>query len=285
MNIYDFTHPDDIAALELLNAIPVLPTVVKKMMDLGIEQLYYGLNRASKIKLSPTQLPKLYELLPPICQQLEIPEPEFYLEMNPMPNAYAFGDTQTAITLTSSLVEMVSTEELRAIIAHECGHIACHHMLYHTLAQYLANASGMVESLAKLAIPIHYALMYWQRKSELSCDRAAAFVTSPETVMAVMARLAGGPRSITASVNMEEWAQQAEEYDQIYNGTTWNKTLQRLAVLDQSHPYNAVRVREILKWKNSVQYQQALLNNPVCPHCHRPVDKRWKYCEYCGQKL
>ena len=285
MNIYDFTHPDDIAALELLNAIPVLPTVVKKMMDLGIEQLYYGLNRASKIKLSPTQLPKLYELLPPICQQLEIPEPEFYLEMNPMPNAYAFGDTQTAITLTSSLVEMVSTEELRAIIAHECGHIACHHMLYHTLEQYLANASGIVESLAKLAIPIHYALMYWQRKSELSCDRAAAFVTSPETVMAVMARLAGGPRSITASVNMEEWAQQADEYDQIYNGTTWNKTLQRLAVLDQSHPYNAVRVREILKWKNSGQYQQALLNNPVCPLCHRPVDKRWKYCEYCGQKL
>lgn len=285
MNISEFTHPDDLDALELLNNIPVLPAVLKKVMDLGIEQLYFGLNKASKIKLSPTQLPELYNILPPICEQLEIKEPEFYLEMNPMPNAYAFGDTQTAITITSSLVELVSSEELRAIVAHECGHIACHHMLYHSLAQILANASGIFESLANLAVPIHYALMYWQRKSELSCDRAAAYVTSPDTVMSVMARLAGGPKSITANVNMQEWAQQADEYERIYNGKTWNKVLQRYAVLDQDHPFHAVRVREILKWKESGQYKTAIENNPICPSCHRPVCKSWKFCQHCGSKL
>lgn len=285
MNISEFTHPDDLDALELLNNLPVLPAILKKVMDLGIEQLYFGLNKASKIKLSPTQLPELYNILPPICEQLEIKEPEFYLEMNPMPNAYAFGDTQTAITITSSLVELVSSEELRAIVAHECGHIACHHMLYHSLAQILANASGIFESLANLAVPIHYALMYWQRKSELSCDRAAAYVTSPDTVMSVMARLAGGPKSITANVNMQEWAQQADEYERIYNGKTWNKVLQRYAVLDQDHPFHAVRVREILKWKESGQYKSAIENNPVCPSCHRPVYKSWKFCQHCGSKL
>lgn len=108
---------------------------------------------------------------------MEIQEPEFYLEMDPMPNAYAFGDTQTAITITSSLVEMMSHEELRAVVA----------------------------------------------------------------------RFVGGPKSITSKVNMLEWAMQADEYEKIYNGSTWNKTLQRLAVIDQSHPFSAVRVREILK--------------------------------------
>ena len=103
--------------------------------------------------------------------------------------------------------------------------------------------------------------------------------------MSVMARLAGGPKSITSKVNMEEWAQQADEYEKIYNGGMWDKTLQRLAVLDLAHPYHAVRVREILKWKNSGQYQQALNNNPVCPSCHRPVDKSWKFCQYCGHQL
>lgn len=285
MNISEFTHPDDLDALELLNKIPILPAVLKKVMDLGIEQLYFGLNKASKIKLSEKQLPELYHILPPICAQLEIEEPEFYLEMNPLPNAYAFGDTQTAITITSSLVELVSHDELRAVVAHECGHIACHHMLYHSLAQILANASGLFESLATLAAPLHYALMFWQRKSELSCDRAAAFVTSPETVMTVMARLAGGPKSITGNVNMVEWAKQADEYDGIYNGSTWNKTLQRLAVLDQDHPFHAVRVREILKWKESGQYRKALTSHPVCSSCHRPVIPSWKFCEHCGQKL
>ena len=137
---------------------------------MGYEQLYVGLNRASKIKLSPTQLPELYNILPPICELLEIKEPEFYLEMSPEPNAYAFGDTQTAISITSAFVEYASHEELRAIVAHECGHIACHHMLYHSLAQILSDASGLFETLANFAMPIHYALMYWQRKSELSCD-------------------------------------------------------------------------------------------------------------------
>ena len=251
----------------------------------GNDKIWKRLYKASKIRVSPTQLPEIYNILPPICDQLEIVEPEFYLEMNPMPNAYAFGDTKTAITVTSSLVEMMSKDELTAVVAHECGHIACHHMLYHSLAQILANASGMFESLANLAVPIHYALMYWQRQSELSCDRAAVYVTSPETVMAVMARLAGGPKSITAKVNMREWARQADEYEKIYNGGVWDKTLQRLAVMDQDHPFHAVRVREILKWKNNGQYQRLLANHPVCPRCHRPIEASWRFCEHCGNKL
>lgn len=44
-------------------------------MDVGAEQLQTGLNMASKVKLSPTQLPRLYNILPPICERLEIKVP------------------------------------------------------------------------------------------------------------------------------------------------------------------------------------------------------------------
>lgn len=67
MNLTEFTHPEDLDALEVLNAIPILPVVLKKAMDLGVEQLYFGLNKASKIRLSENQLPELYNILPPIC--------------------------------------------------------------------------------------------------------------------------------------------------------------------------------------------------------------------------
>lgn len=229
--------------------------------------------------------PMLPNILPPICEQLEIKEPEFYLEMNPAPNAYAFGDTQTAITITSALVDMMSEDELVGVVAHECGHIACRHMLYHTLAQVIANTSGMFETLAKLAVPIHYALMYWQRKSELSCDRAAAYIVGPKATASMLARLAGGPKSITSELNLEELAEQADLYDAFCKNGLWNKTLQTYAVMDQDHPFTSVRVREMLKWTESEDYQNLINGGPFCPHCHTPVDPTWKFCQHCGHKL
>lgn len=178
----EFIHPEDAAALQQLESIPGFPLLVKKILALGLEQLQYGINMASTIRLSSKQLPEIYKHLPPICQKLGIEEPEFYLEMNPMPNAYTFGDTKIFITITSGLVEMMDDEELDAVIAHECGHILCRHVLYNSLANYLRLGANALGILGSLAAPIEYALYYWNRKSELSCDRCAALVTSPEVV-------------------------------------------------------------------------------------------------------
>lgn len=285
MQTIDFIHPEDAAALEALQKIPVLPKVIKSFMDLGVEQFQTGLNMASKVRLSPTQLSHLYYILPPICELLDIKEPDFYLEMSPIPNAYAFGDTQTAITITSALVEMMSEEELRGVVAHECGHIACHHMLYHTLAYMLANAMGMFETLTSLAAPLHYALMYWQRKSELSCDRVAAFIVGPQTTTSMLARLAGGPKSITSKLNLVELAGQADLYDAFCKSGLWNKALQTYAVLNKDHPFTSVRVRELLKWIDTHQYKLLTSSKRICPHCHQAIDDDWRFCQHCGKKI
>lgn len=285
MQYTEFIHPEDAAALKALKAVPLLSKVLKKAMDIGAEQLQTGMNMATKIRLSPTQLPHLYNLLPPICEQLEIREPEYFLEMSPLPNAYAFGDTQTAITITSALVEMMSEEELRAVVAHECGHIACHHMLYHTLAQMIANASGAFEALAALAIPVQVALFYWQRKSELSCDRAAAYITGPDATASMLARLAGGPKSITSQLNMEELARQADQYDALCKDGMWNKALQTFAVCDKDHPFVAVRMREMLNWTATQDFRHLLESHHVCPNCGKEVDEHWHFCQNCGTPL
>lgn len=61
----EFIHPEDAAALRQLESIPGFPTIVKKILELGFEKLWYGLNMASNIRLSPTQLPEIYNHLPP----------------------------------------------------------------------------------------------------------------------------------------------------------------------------------------------------------------------------
>lgn len=286
----EFIHPEDAAALRQLESIPGFPTLVKKFYALGYEKLLYGTNMASNIRLSETQLPELYRHLPPICRKLGVSEPEFYLEMNPMPNAYTFGDTKIFITMTSGLVEMMSADELDAVLAHECGHILCRHVLYHNMANLLINGADAFGLLGMLTVPIKYALLYWQRKSELSCDRAGAIITSPETVSRVMVRLSGGPKSITENVNIDEWAKQADQYESIRNDGAWNKALQTYAIMGTDHPFSAVRVREILKWGNTPQYhniKNGFSNMPenACPKCGQPVDTSWQFCRYCGTKL
>ena len=77
MNSNNYTHPEDAAALRNLKAIPGFPALVKKTMEFGYERAIYGENMASRIRLSPTQLPEIYNRLPPICQKLGISEPNF----------------------------------------------------------------------------------------------------------------------------------------------------------------------------------------------------------------
>lgn len=287
----EFIHPEDAAALRQLENIPGFPALMKRIMALGLEQLHYGVNMATAIRLSPTQLPQLYKHLPPICEKLGIDEPEFYLQMDPVPNAWTSGDTKIYITITSGLVEMMDDEELNAIIAHECGHILCRHVLYHSIARYILAGADAWGILGSLTIPIQYAILYWQRKSELSCDRCASIITSPEIVARSMARLAGGPKNVTDNLNMQEWAKQADKYDEIRNGGLWNKTLQLSETIGRSHPFCAVRVREILKWGQSLQYKnlrqnlQLQASDRKCTKCGRPVSMNWVYCKHCGKKL
>lgn len=290
----DFIHPEDAAALRQMENMPGFASIIKKILAIGLENLQYGVNMASAIRLSEKQLPEIYRHLPPICEKMGIPEPEFYLQMDPNPNAWTFGDSRIYITVTSGLVEMMSDKELDAIIAHECGHILCRHVLYHMVAQWLSSGLANLGILGTLATPIQYALCYWSRKSELSADRAASIITSPETVASTMARLSGGPKSLTSEIDLKEWAKQADNYDEIKNDGLWNKALQLAVIAGLDHPFSAVRVREILKWRESEQYR-AIKNGSTlsgttrlmckCPSCAREIQAGWKFCQHCGYKL
>lgn len=287
----DFMHPEDAAALEQLENIPGFPAFVKKILQLGLEQMQYGINMASSIRLSPTQLPELYNRLPPICEKLGIEVPEFYLQMNPTPNAWTFGDTRKYITITSGLVDLLTERELDAVLAHECGHIICRHVLYHSIANYILRGIDSLGVLGLCTVPMQYAILYWYRKSELSCDRVGAFITDPETAAYTEARLAGGPSSVTKDINLEEWAKQADAYEEIRTDGVWNKALQVYAIAAQTHPFSAVRVREVLKWSKTEQYKRIVeyLNSSKdsvrCPRCGNVIQNTWCYCKFCGEKI
>lgn len=247
-----FIHPEDRDALNKLQAIPGLDALMKKFMQAVTEDMMHGINMASKIKLGPTQLPELHAILRETCETLQIPEPEFYLEMDPMPNAYTSGDTKPFVVVNSGIIDLLSKDELKAVIAHECGHILCHHVLYHTLAQLLVSGGGALGGAFGLGIvsePLQWALMYWVRRSEFSADRVAAHVTGDADIVArTMMRLAGGGTRITERVDMEQFVRQASDYQKFMKDSGKSKFLQNWMIKDASHPYPAVRAAEVKKW-------------------------------------
>jgi Zn-dependent protease with chaperone function len=288
----DFIHPEDKAAQEQLKAIPLFDQFVKMFLKIGIEQFVHNLNMAEKIRLGPDQLPHLYDPIPPICETLGIEVPEVYLEMNPVPNAYALGDSRPSVVLTSGLVEAMDEDELQAVLAHECGHIVCRHTLYRTMTLLLIRVGPQIFGpLAALSMPIQLALLYWSRRGELSADRAAAVVLGdPKPIVETMIRLAGGPKSVTGKVNLEAYLKQAEAFDKMQE-STWDKVLQTVATMQQTHPFQSVRCREILRWCETDQYRRIVAGLAdeaaavKCTGCAKPVAGDWKFCKHCGQKL
>ncbi len=286
----DYYHEQDKQALDTLRAIPGFTAALKSFMKVFNENMLHGVNMSSKIRLGPKQLPKVYAYLPPICEALGIDEPEFYLEMNPAPNAYTFGDSQPAVTISSALLEYMEEDEVRAVIAHECGHIACHHVLYHTMASLLLQSGSELLGLGVLTAPLKLALFYWERCAEFSCDRAAAICRRGSApVVETMTRLAGGSAVLTKDISTESFLEQAELYSLHTGESLWNKTLQAIALMNRSHPFLAVRALEIKKWCEGDAFKRILafsdgVVGDVCPSCGGKWENEWKFCRRCGYK-
>jgi Zn-dependent protease with chaperone function len=284
----EFIHPADAAALENLRAIPLFNKCVSTFLKLGLERYVHSVFLSKNIRLSERQLPDIYKHLPPVCNLFGIPVPDLYLEMSPYPDAYTIGNENVSIILTSGLLEIMSEEELHAVIAHECGHIVCEHMLYHTLAQFLLfTGANLFMPLDIITEPVKLALRYWNRRCELSADRAGAVaVGSSKPIVSTMIRLAGGPRSITDKVNVDEYIEQAQAFEKL-SESTWDKVLQSVAVQFEDHPHLSVRTREIMKWAETDDFRQLVRaigeqTWPKCVKCGRAIDSKWKFCKYCG---
>jgi Zn-dependent protease with chaperone function len=191
------------------------------------------------------------------------------------------------------LLDYLETEEVQAVLGHECGHIACHHVLYHTMADMLVTYGAQIFGpLAVVYQPVILALLYWSRRSELSADRAAAVVMEDhKPVVDIMIRLAGGPKSITGKVNLDLYIKQAEAYDKLVDESLWDKILQGIAIMNVDHPFLSVRTREIIKWGKSDHLQRIIKsvrddeNAPRCPGCGKVIQEGWQYCKSCGAPI
>lgn len=215
-------------------------------------------NMSGNIKLSANQMPEIYSLLLPVCEKLGIDIPDLYVTLDRDVNAYTLGDTEPFIVLTSGLLESLTKEEIQIVIAHECGHILCHHTLYKAMSNMIISSGGIFFSglIGTLTLPLLAAIKYWDRCSEFSADRVSAFFAGGSNrVSDVMFRLAGATRNLGFKVSKEEFLKQSEEYKDYIDTSKVNKGIELyMYALSNSHPLLAYRAYEITSWCNSEEF-------------------------------
>lgn len=252
-------HPADRAALSALKKVPGLDTVLQKLVGVTTEKSLRLITLASAVRVSDTQFAKLNKLHKDACHLLDIEQrPELYVSQSPFLNAGAVGVERPFIVLNSSMVESLSDEEMLCVIGHELGHCMSGHVLYKTLLQLLLRFSMAAFSVplgGVSVLAIILALKEWDRKSELSADRAGLLVgQDPQVYNTLLMKLAGGGK--VAEMDINEFFLQAAEYER--SGSMVDSVHKFLNLMGQSHPFPVLRLTELKTWVDSGAYNRIL---------------------------
>ncbi len=88
------------------------------------------------------QMPQYYEIMEDLTGRADMPMPRLYVSPNPQPNAFATGrnPNNAAVAITAGLLEAMSWEQVRGVLAHELSHIRNRDILIGSVAAAIGMA-------------------------------------------------------------------------------------------------------------------------------------------------
>lgn len=262
-----FRHPLDLQATQAMKQLLGLDVLLRNVLGSVAEQFFYLENIASSVLVSDQQLPHLHQLLLEACKILDLEPPQLYVRQNPAPNAYTFAmrGKQPFIVIHTSLIELLTPEEIQAVLAHELGHLKCEHSVYLTLANLVILAGQLIPGGSILTQNLETQLMEWVRCAEFTCDRAALLVAqNPRVVASVLMKLSGGSPTLAPQLNLDAFLAQARSYEDM-STSDLGKMIRQLQTAQLSHPVPVLRAREIDRWASTQEYQSLLERRSLFP--------------------
>lgn len=263
-----FVTEADQKAIKALERVPLLPAVLRKFSELGLDRWMYCMNMGMSVRCGPQQYSSVYSIMRESCEVLDMPEPELYVSSNPFPNAFSGGVERNYVVLRSSIIDTLSDEQLYHLIGHELGHIKSGHMLYKMVGRFLVPLLQAIGRRLPVlgdaaAIGLLFAFYEWFRQAEFSCDRAGLLVCQDlKTALEADLALTAGPNRFRDEQNLEAFMDQARVYQEatpldqlgkviLFFTTTWNF----------SHPMPVARAQHLENWVKSGEYEAILKGN------------------------
>ena len=254
-----YEHPADRSALVAMRKLTGFDVLLRRLAGLFSDRRLRLLFLASSVRASQEQFPQLYSLLLDGASILDLPEvPELYITQHPVPNAMALGSDKPFIVITTGMVDLLDTEEMRFAIGHELGHVLSGHVVYRTMLFHLTRLASRLAWFAVGYVGLRViiaGLEEWYRKSELSCDRAGVLAgQDPPAARRALMKLAGGSRM--SELSHDAFHEQAREYDAVPD--VREGLIKLLQLQGNTHPFAVIRFAELDRWVSDGDYATVL---------------------------
>ena len=258
-----YQHPLDKKFLNQIQQIPGMDTVIREVSGLSNE-IYSQIELMSEsVLVTEKTFPTLNEAMPRICSMLGVEQPKLFINGSGLPNAYTAGIKKPVVVVTAGLLFRCDQKEIEGIIAHECGHIACNHLLYHNVLTTILSGIGMFSSVARTALTLASPLLFkWYRASEYSADRAAAVALGdPDAIQGGLYKLMTGSNAFQKKLDVQEICRQADDLDGYMDESFWKKLVGISLNTFRTHPWTIFRIRELHRWTTSGELKKVLTDD------------------------
>jgi Zn-dependent protease with chaperone function len=252
-------HPADRGALNALRQLRGFDLVLKKLFSLWNERALRLVYLGSAVRVDHRQFPTVYRAYMEAASTLDVRTvPDLFVSAEPRPHAMAIGLDAPFVVVTSGMVDLLDEDELRFVLGHELGHVLSGHALYTTMLMRLLAMTGAWSWIPFGALGLRAliaALYEWQRKAELSGDRAGLLAAQdPAAALRCHMRLAGGGH--LDDVDATAFRAQGDEY--LGSTDLRDSVLKMLLMEARSHPFVVVRSAELRRWIDDGAYTRIL---------------------------
>ncbi len=96
------------------------------------------------------QMPQYYEIMEDLTRRADMPMPRLYVSPNMQPNAFATGrnPNNAAVAVTAGLLEAMTWDQVRGVLAHELAHIRNRDILIGSVAAAIGMAITFIARMA-----------------------------------------------------------------------------------------------------------------------------------------
>jgi len=109
-----------------------------------------AIRSAKAVEADPARFPQYYAIMQELTTKAQMPMPKLYISPNPQPNAFATGrnPSHAAVAVTEGLIQHLTWDEIRGVLAHELAHVRNRDILIGSVAAVIAMTITMVARMA-----------------------------------------------------------------------------------------------------------------------------------------
>ncbi len=113
-----------------------------------------ALRMAGAHQVTPEQEPRLHRMVEDVAGMAGLPKPKVYVVQNDAPNAFATGRNpkHSAVAVTTGITRILNEDELKAVLAHEMGHIKNRDILISAIVATVASAIMFIAFIARWSL-------------------------------------------------------------------------------------------------------------------------------------